>query len=178
MVSAGINYRDVYFEFPELTKLQGEPNAESLLKLRNELKANAKSVYSNLSDGTHGHLALVISDAQYTLLTTLPFVRPVFPGALDIPAGTTAPMATVLREAHQEAIRSFREVQGVEAALIKQIVQAVDGPYLSSLRDRNSNSLTGTVYQILDHLRSVYGRVSPQMVEDRDQELRNMAYNT
>jgi hypothetical protein len=71
--SSGINYRETYFEFPELTKLQGEPNAESLLKLRNELKANAQSLYSNLSDGAHGHLALVLSDAQYALLTNEPF---------------------------------------------------------------------------------------------------------
>jgi hypothetical protein len=177
-MTSGINYRDVYFEFPELTKLQGEPNANSLLTLRNELKANAKSVYSNLSYGNHGHLALVISAAQYTLLTAIPFVRPVFPGPLVIPAGTTASMSAVLREEHQEEVRIFREVQGVEAALIKQIVQAVDSPYLSALRDRNSNSLTGTIYQILDHLRNVYGRVSPQMVEDKDQELRTMAYNT
>ena len=67
--SAGINYRETYFEFPELTKLQGEPDSESILKLRNELKANAKSVYSNLSDGAHGHLALVLSATQYALLT-------------------------------------------------------------------------------------------------------------
>jgi hypothetical protein len=125
----GINYRDTYFEFPELTKLQGEPNSESLHKLRNELKANAQAVYSNLSDGAHGHLALVLSDAQYALLTAQPFVRPIFPGPLAIPAGTTAAMAAVLKDAHQEAIRIFREVQGVEKALIQQIVQAVEAPF-------------------------------------------------
>jgi hypothetical protein len=178
MVSAGINYRDTYFEFPELTKLQGEPNSESLFKLRNELKANAQSVYSNLSDGAHGHLALVLSPTQYATITAQPFVRPAFPGPLAIPAGTTAPMATVMKEAHQEEVRLFREVQGVGKALIQQIVQAVDAPYLSSLRDRTSNSLRGSVYEILTHLQSVYGRVSPQMIEDRDNELRNMVYNT
>jgi hypothetical protein len=67
--SAGINYRENYFEFPELTKVQGEPDSESLYKLRNELKANAQAVYSNLSDGVHRHLARVITDAQYALLT-------------------------------------------------------------------------------------------------------------
>jgi hypothetical protein len=117
MVLSGINYRETYFEFPELTRIQGEPNAESLFKLRNELKANAQAVYSNLSDGAHGHLALVISDAQYAVLTALPFVRPVHPGPLAIPAGTTAAMSTVLKETHQETIRLFREVQGVEKAL-------------------------------------------------------------
>jgi hypothetical protein len=178
MVSSGINYRETYFEFPELTKLQGEPNSESLFKLRNELKANAQSVYSNLSDGAHGHLALVLSDPQYALITAQPFIRPVHPGQLIIPAGTTGPMSTVMKEAHQESIRLFREVEGVEKALVQQIVQAVAAPYLSSIRDRATNSLRGTVYQILDFLQTNYGRVSPQMLEDREQELRNMNYNT
>jgi hypothetical protein len=91
MVFSGINYRETYFEFPELTKVRGEPTSESLFKLRNELKANAKSVYSNLSDGDHGHLALVLSDAQYALLTALPFIRPIFPGALVVPPNTSGP---------------------------------------------------------------------------------------
>jgi methyl-accepting chemotaxis protein len=179
MVFSGINYRETYFEFPELTKLHGEPTSESLFKLRNELKANAQAVYSNLSDGNHGHLALVLSDAQYAILTPQAFVRPLFPGSLlTIPVGTTAPMATVMKEAHQEAIRIFREVQGVEKALIQQIVQAVEPNYLSAIRDRASNSLRGTVYEILSHLQDSYGRVSPQMLADRDQELQSMVYNT
>ncbi len=178
MASSGINYRETYFEFPELTKLHGEPNSESLFKLRNELKANAQAVYSNLSDGAHGHLALVLSDAQYALLTAQPFVRPVHPGTLLIPDGTTGPMATTLKEQHQESMRLFREVQGVEKALMQQIVQAVESPYLAAIRDRNSNSLQGTVHQILEHLQTVYGRVSPQMLEDREEELRTMQYNT
>jgi hypothetical protein len=178
MASSGINYRETYFEFPELTKLQGEPTPESLFQLRNELKANAQSVFSNLSDGAHGHLALVLNDAQYALITALPFVRPVHPGTLNIPEGTTGPMSTVLREAHQENLRLFREVQGVEKALVQQIVKAVDSPFLAAIRDRTSNSLTGTVYDILQYLQDTHGRVSPQMIDDREQELRNMNYNT
>ena len=165
--STGINYRETYFEYPELTKIHGEPNSESLFKLRNELKANAQSVYSNLSDGAHGHLALVISDAQYAIITAAPFIRPVHPGTLIIPDGTTGPMATVMKEAYLEHLRLFREVQGVDKALIQQIVQTVETPYyLASICDRSSNSLCGTVHQVLEHLQTVYGRVSPQMLED------------
>ena len=76
MVSSGINYREAYFELPELTKLQGEPTSESLFTLRNELKANAQAVYSNLSDGAHGHLALVLTNVQYALITNLPLFGP------------------------------------------------------------------------------------------------------
>jgi len=73
MTVNGINYHDTFFEFPDFTKIHGEPDSESLYKIRNELRANAKSVYSNLSDGAHGHLALVMTAslkwhlcAQYT----------------------------------------------------------------------------------------------------------------
>jgi hypothetical protein len=95
MVSSGINYRETYLEFPELTKLQGKPNAESLYKLRNELKANAQAVTSSLSDGAHGHLALVLSVTQYALLTNQPFVRPVHPGPLTIATAASNALTTV-----------------------------------------------------------------------------------
>ena len=180
MVSSGINYyRETYFEFPELTKLQGEPNAESLYKLRNELKANAQAVTSSLSDGAHGHLALVFSDTQYALLTDQPLVRPVHPGPLTIGTTTSNAIATVINGAHDAAVRLFCEVQGIEKALVQQIVQAIAAPqYLSSNRDRTSNSLQGTVHKILVHLQDVYGRVLPQMLEDCDNELHGMVYNT
>jgi hypothetical protein len=97
IVFSGINCRETCFEFPELTKVRGEPTSESLFKLRNELKANAKSVYSNLSDGDHGHLAFVLSDAQHPLLTAPPFIRPIFPGSLIVPPNTTGPMATAMK---------------------------------------------------------------------------------
>ena len=178
LVSSGINYRETYFEFPELTKLQGEPNAESLHKLRNELKANTQAVTSSLSNKAHGHLALVLDDTQYTHLTQQPFVRPVHPGPLTIPQPTNNAMATVMKVEYEEAVHLFRKVQGIEKALIQQIVQAIAAPYLSSIRDRTTNSLRGTVYKILTHLQDVYGGVSRQMLEDRGNELHSMVYNT
>jgi hypothetical protein len=78
MVFSGINHHETYFEFPELTKIRGEPNSESLFKLRNELKANVQAVCSDPSDGAHGHLALVLSPTQHAILTAQPFVRPSF----------------------------------------------------------------------------------------------------
>jgi hypothetical protein len=177
MAGSGINYPETYFEFPELTKIPREPNSETLFQLRNQLKANAQAVYSNLSDGAHGHLALVLTTAQYALITNSPFICPAHPGTLIIPPGTTAPMITATKEAPFEQLRLFREIQGVKKALIQQVVKAVDPSYLAALRDCNSNSLRGSVSQILEYLQTVYGRVSPQMLEDREQELRTMLYN-
>jgi len=162
MTSNGINYRDTFFEFPDLTKIHGEPDSESLYKIRNELQANAKSVYSNLSDGAHGHLAHVMTATQYGLVSNMAFVRPAHPGTLLIPAATTAAQSQVLREHHKEF--SFPRGRRRKKALIQQIIKSVEAPYLTAIRDRVSNSLTGTVQQILDYLQTAYGQISPQML--------------
>jgi excinuclease UvrABC ATPase subunit len=46
-----------------------------------------------------------------------------------------------------------------------------------AIQDHNSNSLNGTIHQILDYLQQVYRRVSPQMLENHKQELKNLVYN-
>jgi hypothetical protein len=48
---------------------------------------------------------------------------------------------------------------------------------LAALRDQTSNSLRGAINQIFEHLQTVYGRVSPQMLKDHEQELCTMIYN-
>ena len=87
-------------------------------------------------------------------------------------------MIVVLKEAYHEELRLFREVQGVEKALIQQIVKTIEAPYLAAMHDRASNSLRGPICDILLHLQTLYGQVSQQMLDDREQELRNMLYNT
>ena len=60
-----INYKDTLSEQDNFNPIHGEPTFEMLHKLRNEIKANAKPVYSNTGGRHHGHLGLVITDAQY-----------------------------------------------------------------------------------------------------------------
>ena len=113
----GIDYRSIYFAFPNLTPIDGEPDADVLIKFKNQIKANASSVPSNLGGGDHGHLGLVLSPWTYAMVSNTPFAYPAHPGPLAIPQGTTGPMVTVLREQHIENVRLFREVTGVEKAL-------------------------------------------------------------
>ena len=62
-MTSNINYKDTLFEQAKLTPFRGKPNFKTLNKLQNEIKANAKSVYSNFGGGSHGHLGLVLTDA-------------------------------------------------------------------------------------------------------------------
>ena len=73
---AGIDYRNIFFEFPELDTISGKPNADSLIKLKKQLKANASSASSNLGDGLHGHLGLVLNPTDYALVSPVPFSLP------------------------------------------------------------------------------------------------------
>ncbi len=173
----GIDYRSIYFAFPNLTPINGEPDADNLIKLKNELKANASSVPSNLGGGNDGHLGLVLSPQTYAMVSNTPFVQPAHPEQLVIPPGTTGPMATVLREQYQEAVRLFREVTGVEKALKQQILKAIEQQWLLAITNRNSQSLTGTVAQVLEFLFDTYGYVSTAMLEKKADSFRALDYH-
>jgi hypothetical protein len=173
---AGIDYRNIFFEFPELDLITGEPNADSLIKLKKQLKSNASSVSSNLGDGLHGHLGLVSNPTDYALVSQVPFDTPAHPGPLEIPTGTTATMATALRDQHNEAIRIFREFNGVEKALKQQIRKAINESYLLAIHDRTSNSLSGTVHTILDYFQLTYGKVSVSMLDEKEELFKRLGY--
>ena len=174
--SGAINYRES-FEIPVITKIHGEPTADSLILLLKELKANATSIYSNLGGGTHGHLFLVIPPEQFNLISNAPFVRPVHPGPLVIPPGTTAAMTVTLKDIHTENLRLFREVHGVEKALISQIVSAIDAAYIDTLRSRTTNAIPGPVHAVLTYLKETYGRVTAQLLDDKETNVRAMNYH-
>ena len=174
--SAGIDYRNIFFEFPDLDIIIGKPNADSIIKLKKQLKSNATSVTSNLGDGLHGHLGHVLNLVDYDQVSPVPFLAPAHPGPLVIPQGTTAIMASALCDRHSENVRVFREYFGVEKALKQQIHKAVDEIYLLAIHDRNSNSLSDNVHFILDYLQLTYGKVSVSMLIDKEDHFNRLNY--
>ena len=87
---SNINYKDTLFNQTNLTPTHGERTFGALHKLRNEIKANVKSVYSHIGGGAHEHLGLVLTDAQYALISPTPLLYPIHPGPLIIIDGSTA----------------------------------------------------------------------------------------
>ena len=105
------------FEFPTLTKVHGELDFQKLKQIKNEVKANASLITSTLGGGAHGHLGLVLTPAEYALVSGTPYNRPVFPGQLIVPPGTTQHAANAMRDDHKERIRQFRKVEDLEKAI-------------------------------------------------------------
>ena len=172
-----INYKDNFFEKQELTKIVGEPTYETLQQLLRELKANARTVHSNLGGGTFGHLALVISPASYALISPTPFIRPTHPGQLTIPAGSTQHAARTLKDQHDENLRVFHEVEGVDRALKQQLVAAIEPTYLMAIRDRTSNTIVRPVYEVLEFLFQTYGDIDPNTFSDKETEVKATIYD-
>ena len=135
MADATPDYRKTHFETSTLTKCEGEPTFDVILNWHNILKANAAKVHTGLFGGNHGYLALLLSAAAYALISPANNIRPLHPGALLIPANTTQHMAMTMKDAHKEALRVFRECQGVEAAFQQMLVEACEPIYLEALRD-------------------------------------------
>ena len=95
-MTSRVNYRDTHFERVNLTPIRGKPTYETVHKLWNEIKANTRSVYSHLGGGTHGHLGLVLTAAQYADISNTVFTCPAHPGPLAIPLAATAVQRSTL----------------------------------------------------------------------------------
>ena len=72
------------FEYCALTKINDEPNYESL-KRKEQLKANATKIISDLGGDNHDHLGLILTPLEYTNASATPYVQPPNPNPLTIP---------------------------------------------------------------------------------------------
>ena len=177
MTSTNIDYVDTYFENPTLTKIHGEPTYDALKTMEDELKTNATGVTSDLGGGGHGHLGLVLNPIRYALISPVPYVRPVHPGPLVIPPGTTQHESTRLRNEHKELIKLYRETVDVEKSMIKQVVATIDSKYLKPLRNADSNSINVPLHDVLDFLFARYGKVTGDTLDDFEEKVKNMSYH-
>lgn len=173
-----IDYKNTHFEYPELTRIHGEPTTANLITLQREIRANAITVHTTLGGGHHGHLGLVCSAATYaTIPNTQVYVRPIAPGALALEQGLTQYQIAQAREQHAENTRLFREVLAVERTIIQQIVAALDAKYLKALRDSVTNKITRTIPEIIEHLFNAYGHVTPTELYELKQKVETMHFS-
>ena len=177
MTATNIDYSNTTFVFPTLTKIQGRPTYATLKTIKDELKANATSVTTDLGGGANGHLGLVLTPTEYGNVSAIPYVRPAHPGTLVIPPGSTQHEANRLRDDFKEAVRLYREITQVEKALIKQLGQAMPSDYLKSFRNIHTNTITTPLPTILSHLFTTYGAIEPEELHEIEQNLRAKVFD-
>ena len=134
-------------------------------------------MYSHLGGGIHGHLVLVLTAAQYSDIYNTVFTRPSHLGPLAIPPVSTVVQRITLRDDHVEDLQVFREVMGVEQALIQKIVATIDATYLTDIQYRTTNSINISVLDLIVHLQDTYGTLMPHDFQEKEDEAKKMVYN-
>jgi hypothetical protein len=145
-----VNYRESFFEKPDLTPVIGKPDYETLYQTIVDLRTNAISVHSNLGRGNHGHLGLLMSPAQYAVESQVPFIRPTHPGVLNIPVATARHLADQMEREYKE---------------------------LLSFKNRQTGQFNGNLLQILQHLQTTYGQISPAQLSAFEKEVIDLQYD-
>jgi hypothetical protein len=176
MTSNNIDYINRHFQFPELSKIHGEPTYEALQIIKDELKANATSVQSSLGGGANGHLGLILTPVEYARISNTGYTAPPFP-TLVIPPNATGPIISQANREFIENMRVYRETLDVGKALIRQIVAAIDSKYLKTLRNDNTNTITRPIPDVLTYLFNRYGKVTPDRLSQKELEVRSHVYN-
>ena len=74
-------------------------------------------------------------------------------------------MGVEQRDTHTKKNYLFREVQGIDKALVQQLIWVVDLAYIAPLRRSSTNALQGFFQDILEHLKTVYRTVTSQMLK-------------
>jgi hypothetical protein len=146
------------------------PTHLTLATLHRELNAFAMGVTSDRGGGNHGHLALVMSDADYQQLTGAAFIIPNHPGPNPAP-GATQPQINENNRLHTNAIAEHKTYKDTETTLKQMLLKAVPNTYIKELQDQLLGYAQLTTRDLLAHLDANYGTVT---FEDLARNLENM----
>ena len=150
------------FPHNPLPRIVGKPTFATLSATRKLLCANAASIPSLLGGGGHGHLGMILSAARYAILAPgTPYDTPAFPGAVPTHgANASAALRSDTNSTFKSNQRIYSEYVSLQAALKKQLIQAVDEVYLQSLHDNTVGFANVTVRAMLNHLFTAHGAIS------------------
>ena len=175
MADPSIDYRGIYFVHKTLSPIRDEPTYDSLQFMWKEHKVNAASVHSTLG-GTDSYLFLIISPARYNRVSATPFVCPIHPGPLVIPPCTPAHQIEVIKAQHKEELRIYREVNGVEKAMLQMTMEAIPKMYLQPILNIGTNTFDRTMRGVMQWLLDTYGKVTILKLSKKEDMLKSMSW--
>jgi len=157
-----------------LTALEaiGEPSPRAIRILQTELYANASAIPSDLGGGDHGHLGMLMPNAEYILISTggaaygIP-VRPQVPAF----AGAAAVIAAI-QEDYRRAQETYHTHRDLSNQIKKLILDAVPLDYLSELAHPTMGYSSVTPSQMLEHLVTNYGGITAKDLRDNMERLK------
>jgi hypothetical protein len=112
------------------------------------------------------------------LLTLLLLRRLVIQAPLYLaPAAGTGPQIEAAKDVWKALKETFELCQATEKARIAQIVETIESIYLRALLNRATGQYSTSMRELLLHVFTTYGRITPQQVKAKEMELLNMHYD-
>jgi hypothetical protein len=144
-----------------LTKIHGRPTYDSLNELRNELKSNASSIPTSRGGGGHGYLGLILSADDYNNAVGQPFNLLCTTASAEPSCRCHSRPNRRSQPPARENVREWREYNNIQAALRKQLLNAVEDVYVSAIKSPLTGYNNLSVHDILKHLFTSYGKIPP-----------------
>ena len=74
MTLINVDYVAIYFKFLESNKIHSVPAYDTLQLIKYKMNTNLSSVTSNLREGEHSHLGLVLINGEYANVIAMLYV--------------------------------------------------------------------------------------------------------
>ena len=153
------------YPHPTLTPIVGEPDFDTVQQLCAELYTNAMSVASDRGGGNHGHLALLMTQEEYTTTAGNNFEPPINPGPNPIhPIGATQHQIIEANRIHSADKIEHKAYLNVGQALKAMIIKAIQPVYINILKDPVLGFANITARQLLQHIKTTYGRITTDIL--------------
>lgn len=155
------NPSTITFPHPCLTPINGLPTNSALHLLTKEIYANAQAIPSTYGGGTHGHLGLVMTTADYLTLASIAFLLPAHLGdAPIVPAGADQLVANKIVSVFKAELAKLTLTATLHEELKKQLLTTVDHLYLAALNDDIFGFADISVTTMLLHLYTTYSIIT------------------
>eukprot|EP01082_Thalassiosira_pseudonana_P009571 g8616.t1 g8616 contig3:500456-501555(+) len=140
----------------EFTKIDGQPMDEDLNQLTKECINAAASISTTNGGGQHGHVGMIIDDAEYILFShnAARFVTPTNPGPYPATVDPDAAIRERQVAEHKAEKAEFETYLGVENFLRKAIIKVVDPEWIAELESESMGFNHRSPKEILAYLRA------------------------
>ena len=141
----------------EITKIDGQPTDEDLNLLAKELTNAAGSVATQNGGGEHGHVGMVVKDAEYITFSRsgASFQVPTNPR----PYPASVDPDKIIRERqiveHKVEVVEYKTYLGVENYLCRMIVKSLDHEWLAELESKMMGSNHLSAKALMTHFCNV-----------------------
>ena len=168
------------FPHKTLTKCSKPLTLANVLKIKQQIYANASAVKSEISHGNYGHLGQVMPEEDYLQLNNViePWVTPIHPGRWP-PPGRRIVQGDFDREyaTYTEAKEVATTCANLDSALIALMVEAIDEDDISELRCPHTGAYNTTARAMLAHITATFSYLSEADLQAEANKIRTLNFD-